>query len=186
MLFYSISTLLTASALSSIHVTPLQLTRCATLIFLSAGVMAANTLNVSAMGPGLSLFVGILQITPFSQSVNTFINVVASVIVGLVWTPVSYKKTIKRCSDSVLSKSIQDYSDSIKPYISAQHYTNEPAVKRFSDSVKTYIPAVAEYSVILLFTTLGATILVSGTSLVTVYLGVELQSFAVYILSALY
>ena len=152
MLVVTIIILLTASALPSINVTPHQLTRCSTIILLSAGVMAANTLNVSAIGPGLSLYEGMIQVTPVSQATDAFISVVGSVIVGLVWTPEKYIKTVKL----------------------TQH------------SVKTFQPAVVEYSVIVLFTTLGAIILVSSTSLVTVYLGVELQSFAVYILASLY
>ena len=152
MLFTTLIILLAASALPSILVTPIQLIRCIALSLLFAGVMAANTLNVSAMGPSVSLYEGILQVTPMSQTTDAFICLVGSVIVGLVWTPESYIETAK---------------------ITAR-------------SVKTFQPAVAEYSVIVLFTTLGAIILVSSTSLVTVYLGVELQSFAVYILASLY
>lgn len=50
----------------------------------------------------------------------------------------------------------------------------------------TSIPTIAEYSLIVLFTTCGATFLVSSADLVSMYLAIELQSFAVYILAALY
>ena len=148
MLLYGLFILLTAAALPSINVSPLQLARCATLIFLSAGALAANALNIPAMGLGVNLYDGILQATPITQSVDIFLCVVASIIVGFVWSPYSSKISI--------------------------------------DSVNTSVPAVSEYSVILLFTTLGASILVSSTNLVTLYLGLELQSFAVYVLASLY
>lgn len=45
---------------------------------------------------------------------------------------------------------------------------------------------IAEYSIIVVFSTIGASFLVSSTDLVSLYLAIELQSFAVYILSALY
>ncbi|SCZ95431.1 BZ3500_MvSof-1268-A1-R1_C042g00102 [Microbotryum saponariae] len=45
---------------------------------------------------------------------------------------------------------------------------------------------LAEYSMIVVFSTIGASFLVSSTDLVSLYLAIELQSFAVYILSALY
>nr|YP_007475366.1 NADH dehydrogenase subunit 2 [Microbotryum lychnidis-dioicae]AGE14580.1 NADH dehydrogenase subunit 2 [Microbotryum lychnidis-dioicae] len=45
---------------------------------------------------------------------------------------------------------------------------------------------LAEYSLIVVFSTIGASFLVSSTDLVSLYLAIELQSFAVYILSALY
>ena len=155
MILFGLFILLTAAALPTIHVTPLQLVRCATLIFLSAGALAANAFNISAMGPGVSLYSGLLQVTPLSQAVDAFLCFVAAVIVGFAWAPVGSIENIRT-----------------KP--------NEAV------TVNTSSPPLAEYSVILLFTTLGATVLVSSTSLVTLYLGVELQSFAVYILASLY
>ena len=101
MLFISIITILTASALSSIHVSSHQLTRCGSLVLISTGVMAANTFNVSAMGPGISLYEGILQVTPMSQATDVFISLAASTIVGHVWTPESYIKTVKITTGSV-------------------------------------------------------------------------------------
>jgi NADH-ubiquinone oxidoreductase chain 2 len=47
-------------------------------------------------------------------------------------------------------------------------------------------PTIPEYSLIILFTTCGATFLISSADLVSMYLSIELQSFAVYILAALY
>jgi NADH-ubiquinone oxidoreductase chain 2 len=48
------------------------------------------------------------------------------------------------------------------------------------------LPSIPEYSLIILFTVCGATFLVSSADLVSMYLSIELQSFAVYILAALY
>ena len=45
---------------------------------------------------------------------------------------------------------------------------------------------VCEYSLIVLFSTFGASLLVSSADIISVYLSIELQSFAVYILSTLY
>jgi len=47
-------------------------------------------------------------------------------------------------------------------------------------------PTIAEYPLIIVFTTIGASFLVSSTDLVSLYLAIELQSFAVYVLAALY
>jgi NADH-ubiquinone oxidoreductase chain 2 len=43
-----------------------------------------------------------------------------------------------------------------------------------------------EYSLIIIFSTLGASLLISSSNLMSMYLSIELQSFAVYILSTLY
>lgn len=48
------------------------------------------------------------------------------------------------------------------------------------------MPTIAEYPLVILFTTIGASFLVSSTDLVSMYLSIELQSFAVYILAAVY
>ena len=56
-------------------------------------------------------------------------------------------------------------------------------------SLKLYssaLPRVKEYSLIILFTSLGASLLVSSYDLISMYLSIELQSFAVYILSTIY
>src|SRR3984885_4160872 len=47
-------------------------------------------------------------------------------------------------------------------------------------------PVLSEYSLILLFSVLGATLLISSADLISMYLSIELQSFAVYILAAIH
>ena len=46
-------------------------------------------------------------------------------------------------------------------------------------------PILSEYSIILLFSVLGGTLLISSADLIAMYLSIELQSFAVYILAAI-
>nr|WVH38141.1 NADH dehydrogenase subunit 2 [Poriella subacida] len=48
------------------------------------------------------------------------------------------------------------------------------------------IPYAGEYSLIVLFSTFGASLLISSADLISMYLSIELQSFGVYILSTLY
>lgn len=55
-----------------------------------------------------------------------------------------------------------------------------------TQTVFTRVPTIPEYALIILFTTCGASFLISASNLVSVYLRIELQSFAVYILAALY
>ena len=58
--------------------------------------------------------------------------------------------------------------------------------KHYKIFINTSKPPVTEYSIIILFTSFGASILISSTNLLTFYLGLELQSFSVYVLSSLY
>jgi NADH-ubiquinone oxidoreductase chain 2 len=50
----------------------------------------------------------------------------------------------------------------------------------------TAVPTVSEYSLLILFTTIGASLLMSSSDMVSMYLSIELQSFAVYVLATLY
>ena len=50
----------------------------------------------------------------------------------------------------------------------------------------TSVPTISEYSLLILFTTIGASLLLSSSDLISMYLSIELQSFAVYILATLY
>ena len=48
------------------------------------------------------------------------------------------------------------------------------------------VPTIPEYPLIIVFSLVGATVLMTAADLVSVYLAIELQSFGVYILAALY
>lgn len=63
---------------------------------------------------------------------------------------------------------------------------NQSIVTNSGPNSSTEYGPVKEYSMIVVFSTIGASFLVSSTDLVSLYLAIELQSFAVYILSALY
>ena len=58
--------------------------------------------------------------------------------------------------------------------------------KTIARSSTTVVPTISEYSLMILFTSMGATLLLSSSDLVSMYLSIELQSFAVYILATLY
>lgn len=55
-----------------------------------------------------------------------------------------------------------------------------------ASSSQTMTPTIPEYPLIILFTMIGASFLISSSDLVSMYLSIELQSFAVYILAAIY
>jgi NADH-ubiquinone oxidoreductase chain 2 len=67
-----------------------------------------------------------------------------------------------------------------------------PWLNRGSDSMNfstispSASPTIPEYSMLILFTTMGATFLLASSDLVSMYLAIELQSFGVYILAAVY
>lgn len=54
------------------------------------------------------------------------------------------------------------------------------------NKAKEGVPTISEHSLMVLFTTLGACMLVSSSDLISMYLSIELQSFGLYIMAALY
>ena len=56
----------------------------------------------------------------------------------------------------------------------------------FPDQKRENPQIIAEYPLILLFTIIGASFLISSADLISMYLSIELQSFAVYILASVY
>lgn len=53
-------------------------------------------------------------------------------------------------------------------------------------AVFTALPTIPEYSIILLFSICGRSLLISSRNLISMYLSIELQSFGVYILASIY
>ncbi|PIM99171.1 NADH dehydrogenase subunits 2, 5 [Handroanthus impetiginosus] len=47
-------------------------------------------------------------------------------------------------------------------------------------------PTISEYSLLIIFTTIGGSLLISSSDIVSMFLSIELQSFAVYVLATLY
>nr|ATX62052.1 NADH dehydrogenase subunit 2 [Tremella fuciformis] len=149
MLVLGIFSLMTAVALPNVHISPILLTRVASIVLLYSAALSFNALDIQAIGSGVSIYSGLFQVTSVSQAMDTFIFLVGAMIL-IPWAPVT------------------------KSFVS------------HSRTLLTSVPTIAEYPLIILFTTCGASFLVSSADLVSIYLSIELQSFAVYILAALY
>jgi len=63
--------------------------------------------------------------------------------------------------------------------------TNNSKIEKLEIVENNYTNAI-EYCLIIMFSTLGASLLISSSDLISMYLSIELQSFGVYILSTLY
>jgi NADH-ubiquinone oxidoreductase chain 2 len=149
MLVLGIFSLMTAVALPNVNISPILLTRVASIVLLYAAALSFNALDIQAIGSGISIYSGLFQVTSVSQSMDVFIFLAGAIIL-LPWAPVT---------NAIMTKSRR---------------------------VFTALPTIAEYPLIILFTTCGASFLMSSSDLVSVYLSIELQSFAVYILATLY
>jgi NADH-ubiquinone oxidoreductase chain 2 len=160
MIFISILILIVAIALPSFNkqVSPILFTRISSLIFLYAGALSFNALYIQSIGSGIGIYSGLFHVTIISQFLEVFLLIIGSLIL-ISWHSISNFT----CKDAK---------------------TINTANLSFAPSLQNV--ATAEYSLVVLFSTLGASLLVSSCDLISMYLSIELQSFGVYILATLY
>jgi NADH-ubiquinone oxidoreductase chain 2 len=156
MIIITIITLIVAIALPTTKISPLQFARLSAISFLFSAFLSFNAFDIESLGSGIGIFSGLYQVSPVTQSIETFIYIIASFIL-VPW----FIMPVARSSEGGNSRLLQ--------------YPNQNTG-----------PILSEYSLILLFSVLGATLLISSADLISMYLSIELQSFAVYILAAIH
>jgi NADH-ubiquinone oxidoreductase chain 2 len=156
MIFISILIIIVAMALPSFNkqLSPVIFTRISSIIFIYAGALSFNALNIQSIGSGIGIYSGLFHVTNISQLIEIFLLVIGSMI--LISWPLNNNNIIS-LEGSEIKKEIINKNDYAK-----------------------------KYSLIVLFSTLGASFLVSTYDLISMYLSLELQSFGVYILATLY
>ena len=147
MIIITIITLIVAIALLLTKISPLQFSRLTAIAFLFSAFLSFNALYIESLGSGIGIYSGLYHVSTITQSIETFIYLIAAFI--------------------------------LVPWFIAAPSLNVSS--RFTTG-----PVLSEYSLILLFSVLGATLLISSADLISMYLSIELQSFAVYILASIH
>nr|UEV87018.1 NADH dehydrogenase subunit 2 [Grifola frondosa] len=161
MIFLSILILIVAIALPNINISSILYLRISSIIFIYAGALSLNAFYIQSIGSGIGIYSGLFHVTLVSQLLDTFLFIIGSLIL-ISWP-------------SITSFSL------IKSIEKINNFGTE-----FNKITRDRINYASEYSLVVLFSTLGASLLVSSADLVSMYLSIELQSFGVYILSTLY
>ena len=172
MIFISILILIVAIALPSFNkqLSPILFTRISSIIFIYAGALSFNALYIQSIGSGIGIYSGLFHVTIISQLLEVFLLLIGSLI--LISWPIIINNNI---SNSSLNN-INTNKVSLTYQLSQE--------KAYQEEIK--INYTTEYSLVVLFSTLGASLLVSSCDLISMYLSIELQSFGVYILATLY
>ena len=136
-------------------------TRISSIIFLYAGALSFNAYYIQSIGSGIGIYSGLFHVTIISQILEVFIYTIGSII--LISWPTQ-------------SVSVSSYDSSLA----------ETSAGSLDTGASNCASASTEYSLLVLFSTLGASLLISSSDLVSMYLSIELQSFGVYILATLY
>ena len=121
----------------------------------------------------------LLAVANISQSIETFIYLLGV----LILSPSALLSRLYLLTRGLVEKYIESFFCSNVEEVLLNQRVNKKALSQKNVVIKiTSLPKVSEYSLILLFTTLGASLLISSYDLISMYLSIELQSFAVYIL----
>jgi NADH-ubiquinone oxidoreductase chain 2 len=177
MLLLGIITLVMTIPLASTYLSTILIHRIAFLILLFSSLLAYNTLYVIPLSSGIGILGGLFQTTLLSQSLEIFILIIGSII--LLLAP-SGEKINKELSSSYK----ENIKNSNKTTVLWNYWNN------LSSNIKKVLPItnkgqLRDYPLIILFTTLGMSSLISSSDLITMFLAIELQSFALYILATM-
>src|SRR5882762_9118933 len=158
MLFISILILIMVMAISSLKekIHPIIFQRMSSIILIYAGALSLNALYIQSIGSGIGIYSGLFHVTFISQLIEIFIYIIGAVILIARPLPVNNISTIVTAWPSASGGQENNYKNTI------------------------------EYSLLIIFSTLGASLLISSSNLMSMYLSTELQSFAVYIIATLY
>lgn len=174
MIIITILTLIVAISLQNVNnkISPILFARLTSIFFLFSAFLSFNVLYLKAVGSGIGIYSGFYQVTTISQSIEIFIYIIGALIL-MPWYPYLNRNTQFVNGLAVKKSNVIEGDGSSSSDFSWPHHTSNS-------------PVLSEYSLILLFTTLGGSLLISSSDLVSMYLSIELQSFAVYILATIY
>jgi len=158
-----------SSSLLGEGISPILFTRLTSIIFLYSVALTYNAFYIESIGSGLSIYSGLFQVTVLSQSFDLLIYLLAALIL-IPWSN-SFK------SLGLLSVGIKNNNLGLN---NSDLSSNSTFISYITG------PILNEYSLIVLFSTLGSSLLLSSGNLLSMYLSLELQSFGVYILASIY
>ena len=173
MLFITIISLIVAKALPVLNtqITSSQISRITTISLIFSGLISLNCLNLENIGSGIGIYSGLFHITQISQIFEIFIFIIGGFILMGWHQPILSKKIIS--FNNLPSKVGLASQGLLSP---------KEENKKFSTNEKNQ----SDYSIIILFSIFGSSLLISSFDLISIYLSIELQSFGLYVLSTLY
>ena len=147
--------------------TSILYSRIGLLIIFYSMISTILSFHITYLQTGIGLYGGLFNVTPITHSFQIFILLVCGII--LLMTGFYPRKKHNSDSTSFLST----LSKKIKEYASIINKVSE----QFT---------IIEYALIIIFVITGATLLLASGDLGSIYLCIELQSFSLYIISAMH
>jgi NADH-ubiquinone oxidoreductase chain 2 len=203
MIFISILILIVVKALPSINknLSTIYFSRISAIIFVYAGVLSLNTYYIQSIGSGIGIYSGLFQVTQVSALIESFLLIIGSLIL-VSWPSINHyiKSPLQQSSPAanaaghkqtltagnILNISAPSAAALIGPKFrergeADQLSNNLSAGQKYSSQLRS-----RDYSLIVLFSSLGSCLLISSYDLISLYISIELQSFGLYVLATLY
>ena len=143
--------------------TSILYSRIGLLIVFYSIISTMLSFHITYLQTGIGLYGGLFHVTPITHGFQIFILLLCGII--LLMTGFYPRKKHKSVSISLWNK--------IKEYTNIINKTSE----QFT---------IIEYALIIIFVLSGATLLLTSSDLGSIYLCIELQSFSLYIISAMH
>ena len=178
-------------------------TRIAAVVLLLTGIVSGQVLVLSCLGEGISIYNGLFQITQVSLFIEIFIVIIGALIL-VAWPglPVSVAKVAANLGSNTSSLPFTQPSftyEASSTKLNTATQTTEHAFEKAAEPLypnkaginltnyyQNYLDKSKDYVLIILFNLFGALLLISSFDFVSLYLSIELQSFALYILATFY
>ena len=162
MLSIGLITYIIAVPLFSDRISPTVFSRITSIFLLFSALLTWNSLYYFPISDNsISIYSGLFSINILSLSFQLVLFIIGSMIL-FGWGPVTSKNP--------------------------KNLTIEDNSKNFdiNNSNFVFINTISEYSLLIIFGVLGSCLLITSNNLLSLYMGIELQSFAAYILCSLY
>jgi len=187
------------------EISSLLITRITAIIFIYSGALALNALYIQSIGSGIGIYSGLFHVTIISQLLDVFLLFLAALIL-IAWPLItaSYHnkvlnlKTLLTDGNTSLSPALfslntlgllkemaSSSSSNLTTLAPLNNNNNNNNHNNKNNYIGLYVPRT-EYCLIVLFSGLGSSLLLSCSDLLSMYLSIELQSFGLYLLATLY
>jgi NADH-ubiquinone oxidoreductase chain 2 len=176
MITFAILILIVAKALPGLntHISSIHVTRITSIVFLFAGALSLNSLNLESIGSGIGIYSGLFQVTTLSQLIEIFLFLIGGGIL-IAWPQIKQNLTFSLLPQLSLPPVREGVRETDPSRLLAGYLAKGGSKDKGTD-----------YSIVVLFSSLGSSLLISSYDLISVYLSIELQSFGLYVLSTLY
>ena len=168
MLIYSILFLLSSNAVSLRRDKSILYARIVITILICSFILCINSYSTDFHDKGLGFFGGFYQTSALTHTFHLFLFIITSLILVLnafyprkVWS--------------------ENYSSVYKLVTCKLVYFNSFILNKMSEQFR-----IIEYPLLILFVVIGGVFLISSSDLISIFLSIELQSYGLYILCAVY